>query len=251
MPAASEILLFLLLDLAIIIIAARVLGGLAVRAGQPAVVGEIVAGILLGPSVLGRIVPEQQAQLFPPDVPLRQLADLGLIFFMFLVGLELDTRLIRKEGRRALAISASGVAVPLALGALLGVPLLAVNNGGVFAGGGRNPPGADRLLAVHRRGDVHHGISGARTHSGGTRAVQVAARHDRSVRGGRGRRHCVDSPGGSRWSDAHGSASETATVFLHTALFAALMLTAGRRLFGMLSRRYEATGRLTVDRPPP
>ena len=82
MPAASEILLFLLLNLAIIIIAARGLGGLAVRAGQPAVVGEIVAGILLGPSVLGRIVPEMQAQLFPPDVPLRQLADLGLIFFM-------------------------------------------------------------------------------------------------------------------------------------------------------------------------
>src|SRR5262245_13344945 len=59
---------------------------------------------------------------------------------MFLVGLELDPRLITREGRRALAISSSGVAVPFVLGALIGVPLLAVNNGGIFVAGAAAPP---------------------------------------------------------------------------------------------------------------
>jgi Kef-type K+ transport system membrane component KefB len=246
-PAASEILLFLLLDLAIIIIAARVLGGLAVRAGQPAVIGEIVAGILLGPSVLGRIVPELQAQLFPPDVPLRQLADLGLIFFMFLVGLELDTGLIRKEGRRALAISSSGVAVPFVLGALIGVPLLAVNNAGIFVGGAAAPPapfafslfmGAAMCITafpVLARILVERGLYKSPL---GTSALCAAAVDDVTAW------ILLAAVAGLTRT---GSAGEAATVLLHTALFAALMLTAGRRLFGMLSRRYEATGRLTVD----
>jgi Kef-type K+ transport system membrane component KefB len=250
LPSASEILLFLLLDLAIIIVAARVLGGLAIRAGQPAVIGEIVAGILLGPSVLGRILPEQQAHLFPPGVPLRQLADLGLIFFMFLVGLELDTRLIRKEGRRALAISSSGVAVPFVLGALIGVPLLAVNNGGVFVGGGAGGAGPPTPMAfslfmgaamcitafpVLARILVERGLYKSPL---GTTALCAAAVDDVTA---------WILLAGVVGLARTGSASEAAIVLLRTGLFAVLMLTAGRWLFGRLSRRYEATGRLTVD----
>lgn len=131
----AEVLLFLLLDLAIIIAAARSVGALARRMGQPSVIGEIIAGILLGPTVLGRLSPGAPAALFPNEVPLSQLADLGLVFFMFLVGLELDPRLMRKEGQRALSISLSGVVAPFLLGALIAVPLLSLNNGGLFASG--------------------------------------------------------------------------------------------------------------------
>lgn len=247
MPSASEIQLFLLLDLAIIIVAARVLGRLAIRAGQPAVIGEIVAGILLGPSVLGRISPHYQAQLFPPGVPLRQLADLGLIFFMFLVGMGLDTRLIRKEGRRALAISSSGVAVPFVLGALIGIPLLAVNNGGVFSGGAAAPPAplafslfmaaamCITAFPVLARILVDRGLYKSPL---GTTALCAAAVDDVTA---------WVLLAGVVGLTRTGSASEAATVFIRSGIFAVLMLTAGRRLFGLLSRRYEMTGRLTVD----
>src|SRR3712207_9422327 len=104
-----DVLLYLLIDLTIIILAARAFGWAARRVGQPAVIGEIVAGILLGPTVLGRIDADLPGEIFPREVPLRSIADLGLVFFMFLVGLELDTRLIRSQGKRALQISLSEI----------------------------------------------------------------------------------------------------------------------------------------------
>src|SRR5215510_13705026 len=108
----GEILLFLLADLVIIILAARSCGALARKIGQPSVVGEVAAGIMLGPTVLGRLFPALPRFLFPENVPLKQIADLGLVFFMFLVGLELDTRLMKKEGRKSILISTSGIVLP-------------------------------------------------------------------------------------------------------------------------------------------
>src|SRR4051794_30132246 len=119
----AEILLYLLGDLVLIILAARSFGALARRLNQPAGIGEGLSGIVLGPTVLGRVMPSAPALLFPPEVPLKAIADLGLVFFMFLVGLELDTHLMRKEGRRALLISLSGVIGPFVLGALLALVL--------------------------------------------------------------------------------------------------------------------------------
>ena len=110
----------LLADVAIIIIVARLLGIAAKRLGQPPVLGEILAGILLGPTFFhGRIT----TTLFPPALipPLTALADIGLVLFMFVVGYEVDLRLIRGREQAALSVSIGSVALPLALGSGLGV----------------------------------------------------------------------------------------------------------------------------------
>lgn len=114
-------ILFLLLGVAVVIAAARIGGRIAQRFRQPAVVGEITAGILLGPSLLGLLPGDPSSWLFPTDVRplLGALAQIGLVLFMFIVGLELDMRLINGRERAAAAISISSIAVPFALGAVL------------------------------------------------------------------------------------------------------------------------------------
>jgi Kef-type K+ transport system membrane component KefB len=93
--------------------------------GQPGVIGEMAAGIAIGPSLLGVLAPAAQSALFPPESrgALFLLSQIGLVFYMFLVGLEFNPALLSGFGGRAAAISAAGVVVPLALAAGL-VPLL-------------------------------------------------------------------------------------------------------------------------------
>jgi Kef-type K+ transport system membrane component KefB len=95
------------------------------RIGQPPVMGEVLAGILLGPTLLGRIAPSVEHYLFPPFVIplLTAAADIGLVFFLFLVGLELDTRMLKGRIAHAAAISNGSVVLPLGLGILLALPL--------------------------------------------------------------------------------------------------------------------------------
>jgi Kef-type K+ transport system membrane component KefB len=115
----QEVQLFLA-DLAIIILLARLLGMAAKRLGQPPVLGEIIAGILLGPTLFhGKIT----AALFPIALrpPLSALANLGVVMFMFAVGYQLDKRLFRGHERVAASVSASSVVLPLSLGTWLGV----------------------------------------------------------------------------------------------------------------------------------
>src|SRR6476619_5125690 len=114
----QEVQLFLA-DLAIIILLARLLGIAAKRLGQPPVLGEIIAGILLGPTLFhGRIT----ATLFPITLrpPLSALANLGVVMFMFAVGYLLDLRLIRGRERVAASVSVSSIILPLSLGVGLG-----------------------------------------------------------------------------------------------------------------------------------
>ncbi|MGY1641817.1 cation:proton antiporter [Geodermatophilus sp. SYSU D00703] len=150
MPAASlpgdQVIAFVLLDVAIILVAARLVGALALRLGQPRVVGEIVAGVLLGPSLLGanvftwsepwevfacdRSLPEGVAPsitscLFPVQAQsgLNLLGQLALVLFMFLVGLELDTERLRGRVKGIVTLAFGVVLIPVAVGFLI-VPVL-------------------------------------------------------------------------------------------------------------------------------
>ncbi len=117
---------FLLLDVAVIIAVARVGGMIARAVRQPAVVGEIAAGIALGgPSLLGLLPGNPDEWLFPEEVRplLGGLAQIGLVLFMFIVGLELDMRLTRGRERAAASISACSIVLPFGLGAALGLLL--------------------------------------------------------------------------------------------------------------------------------
>ena len=114
-----------LLALTVITITARIVGALFARLNQPAVIGEVVGGIMLGPSLLGRIAPEAAAFVLPQDAApiLNVIAQLGVILYMFLVGLELDLAVLKTRARATIAISNAGIIVPFALGVALAWPI--------------------------------------------------------------------------------------------------------------------------------
>ncbi|WP_292989607.1 cation:proton antiporter [Mycobacterium sp.] len=130
MPAATAV--HFILELAVILLACRLTGLAAQRIGQAPVVGEMIAGVLLGPSLLGRIAPDLQHHLFPhgpANIVLYTTAQLGLVLYMFLVGLNFDVDLIKHRLGTAAAVSAAGIFAPLTMGALIAVPLL---SSGIF-----------------------------------------------------------------------------------------------------------------------
>jgi Kef-type K+ transport system membrane component KefB len=110
-----------LLAVGVIVLTAQVIGQVAERIGQPRVMGEIVGGILLGPSLLGSVLPQLSQWLFAPAVQsqLTLLSQLGLVLFMFLIGLEMNPRLLAGRIPLASRISLVGIAVPLVLGIAL------------------------------------------------------------------------------------------------------------------------------------
>ncbi len=111
----------LILQLIIIMLIARLMGYLFQLIGQPLVIGEIFAGIVLGPSVLGALSPEISGFLFPDrsvDI-LQQLSQLGLIFFMFIIGMELDTHSFKKSANTAILISIASIIIPFISGIIL------------------------------------------------------------------------------------------------------------------------------------
>jgi Kef-type K+ transport system membrane component KefB len=114
----GETLLLLVLQIAVVLGAARVVGLLFRRIRQPQVMGEMVAGILLGPSLLGWLAPGASAVLFPPGSldALAPLSQIGVLLFMFLIGVELEPRLLRSHTRTALVTSLASIAAPFALG---------------------------------------------------------------------------------------------------------------------------------------
>jgi Kef-type K+ transport system membrane component KefB len=111
----------LFLQMAVVLICARLMAAAFRLIGQPAVIGEMAAGILLGPSFLGRFAPGIMHGLFPDGSlgPLYALSQVGLVLFMFLVGLEVRPGAIRDSARSVLAASQASVAAPLLLGGAL------------------------------------------------------------------------------------------------------------------------------------
>ncbi len=124
-PGAVTPLAGLLTQIVVVVVAARLCGGLAARIGQPKVIGEIVAGILLGPSLLGWAVPGVSRALFPPGSlgTLKLLAEVGVLLFMFVVGLELDVEVLRGAARTALLVSHASILLPCFLGVVLSLAL--------------------------------------------------------------------------------------------------------------------------------
>jgi Kef-type K+ transport system membrane component KefB len=110
-----------LVAIALIVVVAQLLGALLERWGQPRVIGEILGGIALGPSLLGSLAPGLESTLFSPHVrgQLNLLGQLGLALFMFLIGLELNPTLLRGRLPLASRITAVGIALPLSLGIAL------------------------------------------------------------------------------------------------------------------------------------
>ena len=114
-----------LLALMLILVAGRVFGSLLALVGQPKVIGEVVAGIALGPSLLGWISPDTMNFVLPKQVLpfLGVIAQLGIIFYMFLVGLELNGGLLRKRAHVTIAISHASIIAPFLLGSLISLGL--------------------------------------------------------------------------------------------------------------------------------
>jgi len=119
---AGDLLPHILLALGAVLLLGRMLSWLLRPLHQPPVIGEVLAGILLGPSLLG---PELSARILPPEAApaLGVVAQLGVVLFMFMVGLELDGGLLRRRAHAAVAISHAGIVVPFLLGAALALGL--------------------------------------------------------------------------------------------------------------------------------
>ncbi len=127
--APGDFSIHFFLQLAIIIAACRVVGWIGQRfLGQPQVVGEMIAGVLLGPSLFGLVAPDLQAAIFPKETRnvLYTGAQLGVGLYMFLVGLTLRLDHFRTKARSAAGVSAAGIAAPFALAALITPWLLQV-----------------------------------------------------------------------------------------------------------------------------
>ncbi|RZL05348.1 MAG: cation/H(+) antiporter, partial [Pedobacter sp.] len=114
-------LLIFILQLAVIILVCQVFVFLVRKVGQPAVIGEMITGIVLGPSLVGTLLPEVNTFIFPEAslVNLQMVSQVGLVFFMFVIGMEINLQALRRKARVAVIISHASILVPYLLGVIL------------------------------------------------------------------------------------------------------------------------------------
>ena len=240
-PADYSVHFFL--QIAVIIVACRLVGWAGrVLLRQPQVVGEMVAGVLLGPSLLGLLAPGVQAAIFPPETRsvLYVGAQLGVGLYMFMVGLTLRLDHFATKARSAALVSAAGIAAPFALAALLTPVLLRVP--GLFAPG-ITPASATLFMGacialtafpmlariINERGLADSAL--------GTLSLTAGAFDDAAS-------WCVLAVVLATF----GAGAGVAVVAIGGAvLFAAFMLLAGRRLFAPLGRAVEARGEMSAQ----
>jgi Kef-type K+ transport system membrane component KefB len=227
----------LMLAIAVVILAARLAGTVLARVSQPRVMGEVLAGILLGPTLLGAVWPSAKDYLFPPDIiPLLSAgASIGLAFYLFLVGMELDPRVLRERIGQAAFISNTSVGFPMALGFLVALPIYRILAPDVrylpfalfmaVAMSITAFPVLARILTEHR---MLRRPVGALTMAGaaiddvtawGLLALATAAA-------------------------TTGSGLHAVQVIGLTILFCAAMIVIGRRLLGRVSQAYDEVGRV-------
>jgi Kef-type K+ transport system membrane component KefB/nucleotide-binding universal stress UspA family protein len=111
----------------LLLLCGRLLGEAMQRIGQPAIMGQLLSGVLLGPSVLGTLWPAAETALFPPAPEQKAMIDavsqLGILMLLLLTGMETDLALVRRTGRAAFSVSIAGIAIPFLCGVLLGEAL--------------------------------------------------------------------------------------------------------------------------------
>jgi len=111
-------------QLGLLLVVGRIMGEVAQRIGQPPVMGQLIGGILLGPSALGLLWPQTQHVLFPSGAAqkgmLEGVSQLGILMLLLLTGMETDLRLVKRVGRSAVTVAIAGVAIPFACGLWLG-----------------------------------------------------------------------------------------------------------------------------------
>jgi Kef-type K+ transport system membrane component KefB len=236
---ATQLSVAFFLQMAVILATCRLVGLAGRRLGQPQVVGEMVAGVLLGPSLFGLLLPDAHARLFPRE-SLHVLyvgAQLGVGLYMFLVGVEFRTDLFRSRLRSAVGVSLSGMLVPFALGAGLAIAFVrmpdlfsqrATTAEAVLFLGAAMSITAFPVLAriLHERG-----LTGTRL---GTLALAAG---------------CIDDA--AAWCvlsfvlASFGAGASPAATIAGGAGYAIVMLTLGRRILGRLETHVQRAGGLT------
>jgi Kef-type K+ transport system membrane component KefB len=230
-------LLSVLVALTVIMVTARLVGAVFKRLGQPAVIGEVVGGILLGPSLLGRLSPETAAVLLPAEAApfLGVIAQLGVILYMFLIGLELDLGVLRSRVAVTVVISIASIVVPFALGAVLAGSLheawapagVGFTSFALFLGVSMSITAFPVLARIL-------GDRGLQRTQMGMVALTCAAINDAIA-------WCLLAFVVGVTQETTGAAVQTVIL---TAVYIALMLTAGRRVMVAVVERFDASPRV-------